>query len=390
MKKILVADDTSFFCTLIGEELTNAGYRVRTVTDGASAVANAIRFEPDLVLLDIEMPEVSGLEALGRIRAYESMKRTPVIMITSHSEKDTVLNAIKNGANDYVVKPFNVGVLLAKVSVWINAAIEEQCKFLRPGQLFALRFLKKTMTAAFDSTVKGGGLPYKELKDACGLLVKEVEEDGFGWLLRWAEDQNGTLFLHSLMVCLYMYLFSVFRGFGPEECMLNALGGLLHDIGKIKVPDEILFKPARLDSGELEKARMHVEYGVDILKNTQGVDRRVEDICRSHHEKMDGTGYPGSVQGEEISDSGRMCAITEAYAALTVKNVYDGLHDKEDALSRLRTPRGHLDPLMLGEFEDAVHRNFALRPASRIEPAGNLRRDEEERGSEEKQGPEGS
>ena len=358
MKKILVADDSSVFCTLIHAQLTDVGYKVRTAMDGASAVSNAIRFQPDLILLDIEMPDVSGIEALSKIRDYESMKRIPIIMISSHREKNTILRAIKKGANDYIVKPFHVGVLLAKVSDWINATLDEQWKFLPSRQQSALHLMKETMDAAFDSAAKGGGLPYPRLKNACQAVVKTIGEDGFGGILRSVEDYNNTLFLHSLVVSAYMYLFSVFKGFNEEECLLNALGGLLHDIGSTKIPDEILFKPAKLDPGEFDKVKMHVTYGMDILKNTEAVDQTVKDICWGHQEKMDGTGYPMGIKAEEISVSSRMTAIIEAYATLTIKDVCGNMHEKKDALLRLRTPEGHLDLQILKEFEDAVLRGF--------------------------------
>lgn len=361
MKKILVADDNSVFCRLIQEQLTDVGYKVRSATDGASVVSNAIRFQPDLILLDIEMPQVNGLEALSKIRDYESMKRTPVIMISAHREKETVLSAIKKGANDYIVKPVNVGVLLAKVSDWINTSIEEEWKFLPFRQQSALRLLKVTLTSAFDSAVKDKGLPYQELKDACHAMIKTIGEDGFNGILRSVEEHRNTLFLHSLIVSVHMYLFSVFKGFNEEECLLTALGGLLHDIGSVKIPDEIMFKPAKLDPEEFEMIKMHVTYGMDILKDTPAADQIVKDICWSHHERMDGTGYPRGIKAEEISVSGRMAAIIEGYAALTVESVYGKPHERKNALLRLRTPEGHLDQQILKEFEDAVLRCFFRR-----------------------------
>ena len=358
MKKILVVDDSPVFCRLIHDQLTDVGYKVRSAMDGASAVSNAIRFQPDLILLDIELPEANGLEVLSKIRDYESMKHTPVIMISSHREKETVLRAVKNGANDYIVKPINVGVLLAKVSEWINATNEQQWKLLPVRQQSALGLLKVSMASALGSAVKGRGLPYQELKNACRGLMEAIEEDGFSGMLKSLEDHENTLFLHSLIVSIYMYLFSVFKGFSEEECLLNMLGGLLHDIGNVKIPNEILFKPGELDDKEFEQARMHVEYGMDILKATQSVDQIVEDICRSHHEKMDGTGYPGGIGEEQLSASGRMIAIVEAYATLTIKNVYGKMHDKKEALLKLRAPDEHLDQQMLKEFEDAVLHGF--------------------------------
>ncbi len=358
MKKILVVDDSPVFCSLVQEQLTDVGYKVRSATDGASAVSNAIRFQPDLILLDIEMPKVGGLEALSKIRDYESMKRVPVIIVSCHREKETVLTAIKKGANDYIVKPVNVGVLLAKVSDWINTTIEEQWKFLPLEQQSALRLLKISMTSAFDLAAKGEALPYQKLKETCQALVKTIGKDGFGGILRSVEDYNNTLFLHSLMVAIYMYMFSVFKGFNEEECLLNAMGGLLHDIGCAKIPDEILFKPGKLDTEEFDQVKLHVRYGMDILNNTRGVDQTVTDICLSHHEKMDGTGYPRGIKSGEISVNGRMASIVEAYTALTIKNASGQVHDKRDALLRLRTPQGHLDQQTLNEFEEAVAHGF--------------------------------
>lgn len=386
MKKILIADDSSETRYLIEKELANLGYKTRTAADGASAVSNAIRFQPDLILLDIDMPGVSGLEALSKIRDYESMKRIPFIIVSSHREKEMVLSAINSGANDYIIKPFNMGVLLAKVSGWINTALEEQWKFLPLQQESALRLLKVNMTAAFDSASKGKGLPYQGLKDVCHAVVKTIEENGFSGVLRSVEDHNNTLFLHSLMAAIYMYLFSVSKGFGEEENLLNALGGLLHDIGSVKIADEILFKPGKLNSGEFEKIKLHVAHGMNILNDTQNVDQTVKDICQGHHERMDGTGYPRGIKAEEISVSGRMAAIVEAYTTLTIKNVYGELHEKKDALLKLRTPEGHLDPLLLEEFDDAVLCGFIPRPSPKLDSMPADSPQDEKKQTDEKPG----
>ncbi|MDA8084474.1 MAG: response regulator [Nitrospiraceae bacterium] len=363
MKRILIVDDDSSIRILLETLLKKSGYEVHSAADGTAAISKAINFLPDAVLLDVEMPRTDGLSTLKEIRSYASMKHLPVIMLTSHSDEETVLRAIRGGANDYILKPFDYGILLAKLNGWLTITLEEEWKALPLLQSEALHRIKVKMAEAMDAGREGRELPYQDLKYASDAMAGSLEKSGFSDILLSTEAYHSTLFLHSLLVSIFAYLFAIFRGTEKEEALLMALGGLLHDIGSVRIPNEILFKPEELSPDEHEKVKMHVSHGLEMLGRTNNVDKTVLEICGCHHEHIDGTGYPRGLKGEQIPFHGRLIAIVEAYTSLTTKTVYRAAYDRREALKKLRDSEGHFDGDLLAEFENAVLQGFRKKKA---------------------------
>ncbi|MBF0555474.1 MAG: response regulator [Nitrospirae bacterium] len=358
MYKILVVNDDEPVRRLLRLQLRQIDCEVTTST-GAAAISTSIKFIPDMVLLDIEMPEVNGFEVLRELRSYNEFKDTPVIMLSSSADETTIMNAFKGGVNDYILKPFNTSVLFGKIIAWQDAGIETQWTVLSHEQEKVLRLLKVMMDEAFENTRRSTPLSAAAIRNACEILYLTIETEGAGAIVRAVAGYNTTVFLHSLLMCVYIMLFTIYKGYAKDDVIDMAMGGLLHDIGSVKVPNNVLFKPGKLDITEYKDTVLHVQYGTEIMDKTQGLPQVVKNICRYHHERMDGSGYEG-MKAEKICTEARLAAIVETYCAVTGKKLNSESKTSADALSYMMSLRGQLDPKLLEDFKEAVLNNFKV------------------------------
>ncbi|MBF0456526.1 MAG: response regulator [Nitrospirae bacterium] len=328
-------------------------------TRGATAINKAIKFIPDLVLLNDEMQTLKGLDVLKELRSYSEFKDTPVIMLSRSADKSNIINSIKSGANDYVVTPFDIGVLFAKIIGWQNSEMETQWHGLSHEQAKILRLLKVMIEEAFENVRKSTPLSASLIRYACEILYLTIESEGADAILKAVEGYNTTMFLHSLLTCVYMMLFTRYKRYAKDSCIELAMGGLLHDIGSAKIPNNILFKPGKLDINEYIEIKAHVQYGIEIMDKTPDLPQVVKDICLYHHERLDGSGYYG-IKAEKISTGGRLAAIIETYCAITTKTVYRQPKTTAEAIATLMSLQDQLDPKLLEDFKEAATNNFKV------------------------------
>ncbi|MEO5358401.1 MAG: response regulator [Nitrospirae bacterium YQR-1] len=329
--RILIADDDSDIRKLLSFQLKKLGHSVLTASNGYTALSNILQFIPDIVLLDIEMPSMNGIEALRKIRTYDALKNTPVLMVSAHSEQRYILDAIKAGASDYIRKPFNMGLLLGKVNNWINSLLRDNWKALEPQQTQALN-VGKYMVELSSKLIESTKPPsYNDIHIATKLLVDAVEQHGNRFVYNALEDGEDSLFVHSLKSASLLYIFARKLGFNEQECFNMTMGGLLYDIGTALVPFALTFKPGKLEGDELRAVQRHVTHGVEFLQKEPDMPSVVLDICRGHHERPDGSGYPYGLKDTEVTMPMRMTAIVDTYSALTTKKVYRNAYSSNEA-----------------------------------------------------------
>ncbi|MBF0345775.1 MAG: response regulator [Nitrospirae bacterium] len=352
-KRVLIVDKDDLTRDLISLHLKKLGYETYYATSSKGAVNKAIIHVPNILILDIEV----GSDTIKEIRSYKDLKHIIAIVVTARANREDVINAIKTGANDYVLKPLKIGTLLAKLVGWDNTEKEEQWRRLLPEHENTLRLIKVTIERAVESIKQGAVLPYEDIVNAVEVLehsIKYKVQD----IVSTVEGYNNTMFLHSLLTSVYLYLFAGHKGFDSRECKQMALGGLMHDLGTALISNDLLFKPSKLDPDEYKDIKTHVSYTMDIVNALSDVPDIVRNICWSHHEKMDGSGYPRGLKGNNISIHARMHAIVEAYAALTTKNVYRKTYTSAEAMKMLYKPEGHLDHDLIKDFEQVLNTGF--------------------------------
>ncbi|HWO44312.1 MAG TPA: HD domain-containing phosphohydrolase [Methylomirabilota bacterium] len=315
MAVVLVVDDGLANRELVQAYLSGLDCEVRLASDGASALEQIQQEPPDLVLLDVQMPGMDGYEVCRRIKAGPGGRLLPVVMITALNQTDDRVRALESGADDFMSKPVERVELVARV----RSALR-------------LKALYNTLDSAEQVIFSLAAAV--EAKDS--LTEKHTQRVG-----------ESARHLGSRL--------------GMPEVALDALfrGGIIHDIGKIGVPDSILLKPGALDPEETIRMRSHVLIGENIVRPLRSASTLLP-IIRHHHERFDGRGYPDSLRGREIPRLARIVAVCDAFDALVNDRPYRPRLPVDRALAMLVDGAGHQwDPevvdLFVGEMP-AIHR----------------------------------
>lgn len=299
---ILVVDDEETIREIVSSMLSGAHFQTRQASSGIEALALLESGEEfDLVLSDLMMPEMDGIALLEK--AKERYPDLPIVMVTAVHDIQVALQALRNGAYDYLLKPFEREQLMATV----RRALEKR-RLQRDNDNYRtnLELLVADRTQQWKTALS-------ELEKSYEMLI-EVLSDALD--LKDAETEG-----HSRRVTAYTIAIARQMGLSKEEIIVIAQGALLHDIGKLAIPDRILLKPSKLTDEEMATMREHCYLGYKIIKDIPFLAGAAE-IVYSHQERYDGTGYPRQLKGEEIPLGARMFSIADTLDAMTVDRPY--------------------------------------------------------------------
>ena len=344
--RIAVVDDSRSVAMYITNVMASLGYSVNTYTDSRKALAELPTNVPDLILLDIEMPELNGYELCTQLKSMPQFKDVPIIFVSTLTDKNIKVKGFSIGARDYVTKPFHNEELIARVKTHL------QLSSLQRKQHELNMNLQQIVAEQVDeiSNAQLGTIK------ALATLAEHRDEDTGAHLHRVAEYCR--LIGNQLIENKYYSITSDF-------VRVLAAASPLHDIGKVAIPDNILLKPGKLTSEEFEKMKVHTTVGAQTLKSVIGTDSHNRylalgaDIAISHHEKWDGSGYPFGLVRENIPLAGRIMAMADVYDALRSKRCYKPEFSHEKASGIIIDSIGaHFDPL-LGEIFKSHDEEFA-------------------------------
>jgi putative two-component system response regulator len=323
---ILAVDDDSDLLALIAKVLATA-YEVKTAGDGGDALALAAAApQPDLILLDIELPGASGFEVCQLLKEDPATARIPVIFLTGKAEAADQLEGLDLGAVDYLTKPVNAKLLLARVRTHVALA----------GRQAALEQEVQARTA--------------ELEDARAQLIRRL-----GRAMEFHESAAAGN--KVVRVSQYARLLAQAFGMKPEVVDLLQKAAPLYDIGKIGVPSEVLRNPGKLSAPELERVRRHPELGAEIIgEHKDPVLALARLLALSHHERWDGSGYPKKLKGNEIPWPARVMGIVDTFEAMTTTQFYrQKPFSVEEAAKTIKEGFGTLfDPSLSQAFDKAL------------------------------------
>jgi putative two-component system response regulator len=289
--RVLVADDTESVRALFRKLLMAEGHDVIAVADGAEALDAVEKQHPDIVLLDVQMPRLDGLEVCRRLKAEPATRLTPVVLVTGQSDMADRIKGIEAGADEFLTKPVHPHELRARV-----ASLSRM----------------KHLIDALDSA-----------EAAFMTLALTIE----------ARDPNTNG--HCERLAHHAVLLGRTLGLSADD--LNALhrGGYLHDVGKVGVPDSVLLKPGKLTAEEMELMRRHPEIGDTLCAPLQSL-RHVRPIILSHHERLDGSGYPAGLKGDQVPLLAQIVGIVDVYDALTSRRPYRAALSPDEAGRHVR------------------------------------------------------
>ncbi|MCU7936535.1 MAG: two-component system response regulator [Candidatus Thiodiazotropha sp. (ex Dulcina madagascariensis)] len=338
--KILIVDDEKFYIDVV-VGLLEDNYKIVVAKDGDHALRRAASDPPpDLILLDILMPEMDGYEVCRRLKADPVTREIPVIFLTVKSEVADELKGFELGAVDYISKPMSPPIVQARVNTHIAL---NKARELLADQNQHLETKVRERTEELTRT--------KDVAIYCMASLAETRDLETGkHILR---TQNYVL---SLAQKLSDHMnFSDYLNETTIQLLYKT--SPLHDIGKVGVPDRILLKPGRLEPEEWELMKKHAQYGHDALlraeqeMGTTDFLMMAREIAYTHHERWDGTGYPQGLKGRDIPISGRLMAIADVYDALISRRVYKDPYSHEKAVETISEESGsHFDPDVVTAF----------------------------------------
>ena len=333
--KIIVVDDDITNLTVAKNALADK-YDVFTVPSGSKLFQLLEKLKPDLILLDIEMPEMGGYEVIEALKSKEATANIPVIFLTSNIDTEHEIQGLNLGAIDYITKPFSRELLLKRTEMHL-LVVAQRNELKSYSQSLEKIVNRKTQTV-FD-------LQNTILKTVAELVESRDNVTG-GHIGRTQNYLNmfvGFLLEHDTYA----------RELMGWDIKLFVMSSQLHDVGKISIKDSVLMKPGKLTDEEFQEMKNHTIYGRNIIRKIKlstpesAFLKHAEILAVSHHEKWDGTGYPFGLKGEDIPLQGRMMAIIDVYDALTHDRPYKKAFTHEEAIAIIKDGMGtHFDPTL--------------------------------------------
>jgi putative two-component system response regulator len=324
--RILLVDDMPVNIGILVQTL-KAHYRLGVATNGHMALDYARSKQPDLILLDVMMPEMDGFEVARRLKQDPGTCSIPIIFITGMDEPEKKTQGLEIGAVDYITKPFVISEVKARVRTHLQLKMA-QAALQRQNELLEDKVRERTIELEKTKL---------EIIDRLGLVVEYRDEETGYHIKRMGE---------------YCRLLGSAAGLSMAECHVLAQAATVHDIGKIGIPDAILRKPDNLRDGEWEIMKQHPTIGSRLLAGSESrILQAAEIIALTHHERWDGTGYTRGLAGEEIPLYGRIACICDVFDALISQRPYKQAWSFERALEEIQNESGkHFDPRLVTLF----------------------------------------
>jgi putative two-component system response regulator len=328
--RILIVDDEELICRLLAQRLTSEGYSCVTANNGREALSHFYKNTFSLIISDIKMPEMDGIELLKRVKSLNP--NMMVIMVTAYPEIDMAVEAMRMGAYDFIIKPADLDLILLSVKKALEKKrLEEELEAHHKN----LEKLVEERTAKLQHA-------YRVLKKAHLDSVKVLAEaiDAKDPYTRGHSDRVRRM---SLRIATHL-------GFPEDRLESLEYGALLHDIGKIGIKDEVLQKPGILNPGEIQYIREHPLIGVKIV---EGIDFFKDKIpmIRHHHERFDGKGYPDGLAGDAIPLEARIITVPDAFDAMTSVRPHSQNKPLKEVLAELKEGKSkQFDPKILEIF----------------------------------------
>lgn len=326
--KILIVDDNPTNILLLEKMLRISGYKnIKSTNDSRETFVLYSEFQPDMLLLDFRMPYLDGFQVMEQLNMFIEDDYLPIVMITAQNDPKLKLKALYKGVKDFIVKPFDHAEVI-------------------------MRIRNNLETRLMYNEVK---LHNRQLEEKVQERIREIQDfqvELIQRLVRAAEFRDTETGNHIVRMSMYNYELGKAAGLSTKDCVLLRHASMMHDVGKIGIPDYILLKQGKLNAEEWEIMKTHAYKGAQILNGSSSeMIKMAEQIALTHHEKWDGSGYPRGFKGEEIPLVGRITAICDVFDALISKRPYKQPWPKDMVVAEIKKGSGSFfDPFLVEAF----------------------------------------
>lgn len=310
--KILIIDDQKLHSFFLEKLLKQEGFtQVLCVIDPLKALNNIREFQPDLIVLDLVMPQVNGFQIMEQLNDFRKDHYLPIIALGEDHSVEMRLKALQSGATDFLSKPYENIEMLFRIHNMIEMRI--------------LHMVVENQNKLLETKVQERT---KELRDTQLEVIRRLAQA--------AEFRDNDTGIHIIRMSHFCVKFSEALGLSESECELMLNASPLHDVGKIGIPDNILLKPGSLTAEEFTVMKTHTTMGAQLLSGSSSpVMKMAETIALTHHEKWDGTGYPQALKEDQIPLIGQICSVCDVFDALTSHRPYKKPWTSDEALQEI-------------------------------------------------------
>ncbi|MZG52744.1 MAG: response regulator [Nitrospinae bacterium] len=330
--KILIVDDEPANIALLEDILEQEGYTYfRSTLDSRKALSMYKEMNPDLVLLDLNMPHLDGFQVMEQLREFEEDSYAPILVLTAQSDRNTRLRALAAGARDFLGKPFDITEVSQRITNMLEIRLLHN-QIRDQNRLLELKVKERTHD------------------------LEETRLEAILRLGRAAEYRDNETGMHVIRMSRLSAQLAKEIGLSKKECQLILHASPMHDVGKIGIPDDILLKPDKLNEKEWKIMKKHPEIGAKILSGSRSeLMQMAESIALSHQERWDGSGYPYGLKAEEIPLAGRIVAVADVFDALTSKRYYKDAFSVEESMKIIEENSGKdFEPRLVNAFQNAL------------------------------------
>ena len=336
---ILMVDDQAYNLLLLKMILREAGYtQLHATTDSREVAGMYARLQPDILLLDLQMPHIDGFGVMEQVGSLERGSFAPVLVLTAELDPEVRYRALQSGARDFLNKPFD------KVET-----------LMRIRNLIEVRLLHKEVRSQNEALELRVRERTAELRNTQQEIIHRL-----GHAAEYKDNETGY---HIIRMSLYCGVLADALEFTPDAREMLLRASPMHDVGKIGIPDRVLLKAGKLDADEWGIMKTHTAIGYDLLAGSDSpLIQLAATIALTHHEKFNGAGYPRGLKGEEIPLSGRICAVCDVFDALTSERPYKKAWSIEDSVAEIVRGKGsHFDPHLVDLFVQRLPDVLAIR-----------------------------
>ena len=332
---VIIVDDLPSNLIYFNEALTTFGYRTVTAANGREGLEKVNTLIPDLILTDVNMPEMNGYELCTAVKGNPVTRDIPIILITAQDDRNSLIQGLDTGADDFLIKPVNLSELQARVR---NLLLVKKYRDHMKRYTSELETEVTLRTAELNNA-------FVDLK-AVNLQLKESILDTIQRLSTAAEYRDKETAAHIWRMSHYTQIVARSMGMSSEDVDNILYASPMHDVGKIGTPDYILLKTGKLTAEEKKIMDEHTLIGESILSgSSHPLLELAKEVAGGHHEWWDGTGYPRQLSGEGIPLAARIVAVADVYDALTTKRVYKDAWSINEAFAHIQAgASSHFDP----------------------------------------------